>query len=273
MFRTRLFALILAGVIAVLATGCILDVQPETATNLVGTEHTVVATLLNEDDIQPEEFCDNFLDALEDFEEEDFTDDELTVIFIFLSICEGETGPTGPTGALGPADHNLVNFEIISGPNVGLHSDTDGTCDPSCDEPDEDLEVAWTYQSNGIAGTDVIEVCWGGEGPPEESFPTDGALSELLVEVINETLGAEYYESAEDFFCQTVEKTWVAPTATPQPEDTAEPARPSRPNIGAGLSGLFAGQPTALPTAPAPAAVAPTQTTIRPPSTGDAGLR
>jgi len=51
----------------------------------------------------------------------------------------------------------------------------------------------------------------------------------------------------------------------------AENNRP--PNIGAGLSGLFAGQPTPLPSArpatTAPAAVAPT---ISPPRTGDGGL-
>ena len=41
------------------------------------------------------------------------------------------------------------------------------------------------------------------------------------------------------------------------------------------LGGLFAGQPTALPTAPAPAAVAPAAQapSIAPPRTGDAGLK
>jgi len=41
------------------------------------------------------------------------------------------------------------------------------------------------------------------------------------------------------------------------------------------LGGLFAGQPTALPTAPAPAAVAPAAQapSISPPRTGDAGLK
>jgi len=47
------------------------------------------------------------------------------------------------------------------------------------------------------------------------------------------------------------------------------------PGLGAGLGGLFAGQPTPLPTA-RPAAVAPAATaptTISPPRTGDAGLK
>ena len=43
-----------------------------------------------------------------------------------------------------------------------------------------------------------------------------------------------------------------------------------RPNLGGGLGGLFAGQPTPLPTAVAPAATAPV---ITPPRTGDAGLK
>ncbi len=50
--------------------------------------------------------------------------------------------------------------------------------------------------------------------------------------------------------------------------------RPERPNLGGGLGGLFAGQPTPLPTA-RPAAVAPAATapSISPPRTGDAGLK
>jgi hypothetical protein len=44
------------------------------------------------------------------------------------------------------------------------------------------------------------------------------------------------------------------------------------PNIGAGLSGLFAGQPTPLPTAPGAVAPAATAPTISPPRTGDGGL-
>jgi hypothetical protein len=44
------------------------------------------------------------------------------------------------------------------------------------------------------------------------------------------------------------------------------------PNIGAGLSGLFQGQPTPLPTAPSAVAPAATSPVITPPRTGDAGL-
>jgi hypothetical protein len=50
--------------------------------------------------------------------------------------------------------------------------------------------------------------------------------------------------------------------------------RPRPPNIGAGLSGLFNGQPTPLPTAPSAVAPAPAATSpvITPPRTGDGGL-
>jgi hypothetical protein len=56
----------------------------------------------------------------------------------------------------------------------------------------------------------------------------------------------------------------------PTPDTGRDPVRPRPPNIGAGLSGLFNGMPTPLPTAPS--AVAPS-TTIRPPNTGDGGVR
>jgi len=268
MFRTRLFAFVMAGIVAFLSAGCLLTVEPETAQNPVGTEHTVIATLLDPESIEEEEFCENLFEEIEDLEPEDLEDEDLEeLLLIFGLLCEGQI--EGDSNPIGPADHNLVNFEIVSGPNAGLHSDTSGVCSPSCDEPNEDLEVSWTYQSNGTAGTDVIEVCFEEiEGIPEELGGND-LLAEILVNVLNETLGGDYYDSFEDFFCQTVEKTWIENTPTPQPQNTAAP---SRPNIAAGLSGLFAGQPTALPTAPAPAAVAPS-TTIRPPSTGDGGLR
>jgi CSLREA domain-containing protein len=65
-----------------------------------------------------------------------------------------------------------------------------------------------------------------------------------------------------------------SPSASPSPSQTptpsAEQASQRPPNIGAGLSGLFNGIPTPLPTAAH--AVAPSAT-IRPPSTGDGGLK
>jgi hypothetical protein len=74
-----------------------------------------------------------------------------------------------------------------------------------------------------------------------------------------------------------------ATDVTPNPDGTiditteasvryvAERRERSVPNIGAGLSGLFNGMPTPLPTAPS-AAAATTSPVIRPPNTGDGGV-
>jgi hypothetical protein len=114
------------------------------------------------------------------------------------------------------------------------------------------------------------------------------ALRLSIIEVLAEETGV----STEDFLeitgtensdagaaqvdplCVGATKTWFEPSPTPEPEEDEDPFRPeqSRHNIGAGLSGLFAGPPTPLPTARPAAATAPSQG-IRPPSTGDAGLR
>jgi hypothetical protein len=58
----------------------------------------------------------------------------------------------------------------------------------------------------------------------------------------------------------------------PTPDNRRDQNRPQPPNIGAGLSGLFNGMPTPLPTAPSAVAPAATAPTISPPRTGDAGL-
>jgi hypothetical protein len=67
-------------------------------------------------------------------------------------------------------------------------------------------------------------------------------------------------------FCEENDVAIDCPRPTPPPAT-------QRPNIGAGLSGLFAGQPTPLPTArPSVSAPAATAPAISPPRTGDAGL-
>jgi len=246
MVRTKYFVAMVAAILTVFATGCIVSFEPETAVNPVGTEHTVTVTLDFETELNEEELCEIYVDILEELSGEEAPED----------YCE-EGLPDTADEAL-----PIVVFEVVAGPNTGLSSFDDGECEPSCAYPDDDDQIAWTYQSNGIPGTDVIQVC---QDPiallapillPTQEAPTEEEFEKIIVEAINRALGTNF-RSIEDALCQEVTKTWQ---------------EPQRPNIGAGLSGLFAGQPTALPTAPAPVAVAPS-TTIRPPSTGDAGLK
>ena len=63
------------------------------------------------------------------------------------------------------------------------------------------------------------------------------------------------------------------PEPTPEPSPEPTPRIERQPNLGGGLGGLFAGQPTPLPTAPAAVAPAATSPAITPPRTGDAGIR
>lgn len=51
----------------------------------------------------------------------------------------------------------VVEFEITSGPNLGLISPADGTCSPNPDcTTDANGQVSWTYTGSGGGGTDVI---------------------------------------------------------------------------------------------------------------------
>jgi hypothetical protein len=235
--ETKYLSLMIAGLLTIVATGCIVSVEPERATNPVGTEHTVTITLRDPMDIDIEAICEALKEALEE---------------------ESEEVPPGPycnVDVNTQAEDDAVGFFIQVGPNAGISSVAgDGICTPSCAELAP--EISWTYQSNGVPGVDIINACVN----PALLFPptlstqqlTQDEFYAILVDVINDVLGTDY-ESIQDPFCQSVTKTWEVPQ--------------ERPNIGAGLSGLFAGQPTPLPTAP----VAPSQT-IRPPSTGDGGL-
>jgi hypothetical protein len=256
----KLFTLAFGGVLTVLATGCIVGVEPETAINPVGTDHTVTVTLRDEDEFTEEAFCNILERALEDLEdvleEEGIPTDGNPCDELPLSLAQE------------PSD---AEFTIISGPNAGLRSDEDGVCEPVDCVRDANDQVSWTYESNGIPGTDVIEVCATfipeviipGDNVSATSHLTPDELAELFVEAFVNAINEEFdtdFENEDEFRCQQVTKTW-------------REAQRDVPNIGAGLSGLFAGQPTPLPTAaaPAPAVTAPSQG-IRPPNTGDAGL-
>src|SRR5687768_4056275 len=69
MFRTKYFAAMVAAILTVFATGCIVSFEPETAVNPVGTEHTVTVTLREPDAITQDVLCDIVTDALEDLED------------------------------------------------------------------------------------------------------------------------------------------------------------------------------------------------------------
>ena len=249
MVRTKYFVAMVAAILTVLATGCIVSFEPETAVNPVGTEHTVTVTLRDEEELDEETLCEIFEGVIEIILEDDPQAE------VPLDPCLQDT--------LSTADIEMVHFEVTSGPNIGTNSIDDGECEPSCTTLNE--ETSWTYRSNGVLGTDTILVCvnflellpgFPGSGDPSTTALTPEEFEEMVLDVINDALNSDY-ESLDDLFCREATKTWQ---------------EPQRPNIGAGLSGLFQGQPTALPTAQAPVAVAPS-TTIRPPSTGDAGLK
>lgn len=99
----------IGGQNVVLPSGITLD--PATAQNPAGSDHTVTAT-----------------------------------------VTDGEGNPL-------PGE--LVSFSVTAGPNAGEASDpATGECSPDSCETDATGEVAWTYTSNGAAGTDDIEACF-----------------------------------------------------------------------------------------------------------------
>jgi hypothetical protein len=238
--RLWAFAVACAAILAT-ATGCaFLTVTPTGVQNPVGTSHTVTAQFNTFDP------CD-----------------------IIPELCNI---PPLPVSAA--IDEN-ISFEVIDGPNQGKHSDHDCDPGPAC-VASPGSPTSWTYRGTGGPGTDTIEVCLLSEETVSETLaslttiiedPQQGAgmsVDEFL-DAVNEELGT-HYTDLEALICQQVTKIWVAPeTNTEQ----------NRPNIGGGLSGLFAGGgPQAQPTAVVPAAQAPASSTIiRPPNTGDGGLR
>jgi hypothetical protein len=234
--RTKYLSLIIAGLLSIVATGCIVSVEPERAVNPVGTDHTVTVEVRDAEELE-QLFCEVLVDIIEEYEEELPYNPCLIDAIESADIAE------------------YVSFRILSGPNAGMNSAQDGVCEPLCTEPSKDNRYSWTYQSNGQAGRDVIEVC--SNIVPVltgEAELSDDEFEQLILDAINDALGTDY-DAEDDLICQEVEKQWID--------------RNDRPNIGAGLSGLFQGQPTPLPTTAAPAAPSPV---IRPPSTGDAGL-
>ena len=235
--------------VGLLLMGCVttLDLEPDEAVNPLGTEHTVTLTV---------EVC---------------------------SITDPGCIPL--PGAQAPGDN--VYFEIVSGPNAGLNSDGDcgATGSDPCFVPSEGGSISWTYTGDGGPGTDQLRACSIlGESEIQQILENAAEQANMAPEQLLTLLQAQAQSQVPaqleiEPYCVTLfataEKTWEAPTPTPAPSPTVESrerVERSVPNIGAGLSGLFAGQPTPLPTARPAVATSPSQV-IRPPSTGDAGLR
>ena len=244
MLKSGRIAVLLASCLGfgVLVMGCfpVPSIEPQEAVNPVGTTHTVTGTITEGEIPDLPDICD-----------------------ILPESCEQLQASTTQLS-------DNVFFEVIAGPNAGRHSD--GDCGDGNDPCNIDGEgsISWTYRGTGGPGLDTIQFCPLFGASIEESK----ALLANLISTVAREAGvseAELLKRANlqngsdkmaevDPGCVGATKEWFL--------------EPSRPNIGAGLSGLFAGQPTALPTAPAPAAVAPASNpTIRPPSTGDAALR
>ncbi|HLF71487.1 MAG TPA: hypothetical protein VI759_04980 [Dehalococcoidia bacterium] len=145
-----------------------------------------------------------------------------------LSVSVDTTNVEGPNGPTDYTDPWTLQFTVISGPNAGVMSDSDGDCNPSC-SGSGNATVRWSYRGTGGVGTDTIRVC---------SVIPDGG----------------------EWNCEDVTKTWIP--------------REQKNNVSGAIGALVESlqrQPT--PTAVAPAAVAPGgAATLRPPSTGDAGL-
>jgi hypothetical protein len=224
-----------------------LDARPESDQNPVGSRHTVTVDVEGDGD--------------------------------WLLLFAVEFGPNEGANSL-CGDDDFITCEedisdclglVIIGPGIEDELEEclpDADCDPSCFGSGNDT-VRWTYRSNGDEGEDVIVVCaldLEFEGLPGV-LGQIGALQNDLPEEILEEI--EFLE--EELGCDAVFKEWVE-----DDEDEDDDGPP--PNVG----GIFAGDldaaqrnreraraSVAPATAPPPAAAAP----IRPPSTGDAGLR
>jgi hypothetical protein len=250
-------ALLLA--FALLMTACV-DAEPESATNEVGESHEITATA-------DEEFVDDLCD-----EEELDCDDWLAIFIVADGPGEGESNLVCNFLDADELEECLDELEecVFESSNPEECLVEGDECDPEGCVADLDDPISWTYENNGDDGTDTIAVCL------IPIFDEQEALTSLLEsrsqQVMQQALTDEEIDQLEDQGCDIVTKTWVDPEPTPTPVATV------RPNIAAALSGaLGGGRNNAAEQAAAQAAAqqqaAAAAGAIRPPSTGDAGLR
>jgi hypothetical protein len=304
----------LAFFLAACTDVCIpLDVTPENDTNPVGTQHTITASI-DEDDTQYDgPFIAFFLviagpnsganslfscegltfeecnDVLVDCENSQ-VDCPAFICLIDPSFCGADECETAPTF------EDLVECVVLFCTDNPEECGDLGDCDPVFCVSPEGEDVEWTYRSNGDTGTDSILVC----GLPLD-VETDLA-SQLSFIQGNQQLITDQQFSEEELTeeeeaviedetgCEVVEKKWVdeeeererptrtptpTPTRTPTPTPTITPT--SQPGRAAVIDAILPSQrATATPTQ-APAIAQPQQqaapSIVRPPNTGGAGLR
>jgi hypothetical protein len=249
-FAAPLFALLL-----VLQFGCTIDAVPEDAVNFVGKSHTITAT----DGVVPQdEFCDLF-----DCEEEWFG-----VFLIFAGPDEGEGNLD--CSAIFDEECLVALFECLEpggDPDDCEVSTTE--CNPSSCAADFGESITWTFQNNGSSGTDYIAVCMAGTPTIMDGIGETAHVLQQENEVDNEDSLTQdeidaIIEEFESIGCDVVTKTWKDP--------------PQRQQAGAGggnIGPILAGADAERREREAQAAAAAQQAAgaIRPPNTGDAGLR
>jgi hypothetical protein len=269
--RSHLVNIIGPLLLVVLASvGCLdVDATPEEDINPVGTTHTVSVTV----DEPPQEsdwIAFFFVIDGPNFNTtsiEECTVDELQICLLFCAVVPDQCTFLG--------------------------------CNPSDCTGEGDDTVSWTYQSNGQPGTDLIAVCAVEEEEIDENSAPAGT-SQLTEQEL-----ADLIADLEEDGCDIVSKGWIGardgsipdedpcdlrgdmcPTATPTPTPTATgtpvtsptaTATPDNPNVGAifggNLGGVGAGRALEQQAAAAAAAAQPPPSAVRPPNTGDAGLR
>ncbi len=158
------------------------------------------------------------------------------------STCSSDAEPEAVRALAEPSDEFCdearIAFRVDAGP--AMEAVSVNAC--------EDLSTDWTEFEIEVPGAQCTIV----------DFELFAGVANDVDGVASSLLGLDNI-LVDDSICET-----------PTPSPTIQPTQ--RPNIGAGLSGLFQGQPTPLPTAPSAVAPATTAPTISPPRTGDAGL-
>jgi hypothetical protein len=217
-----------------------LDARPESDQNPVGAAHTVTA------DVEAD------------------SDEDWALLF---EVIEGPN--EGENSLCEDPDDFLSCEEDIADCLMSQQLDEDideclaeASCDPGC-AGSGDETVQWTFRSNGESGTDVIVVC----GLVTSLQPRSLGVGIQQIRGDEDEDIDELIEEFEEAGCDVLFKDWVT--------DDDEDERVTNPG------GVFAGdvgaaqrnRERARASVAAAATPRPAEASVRPPSTGDAGLR